>query len=360
VYYNSAKSKRSCLGWWHHTISCPGWTKATSTRFVYSRWEWSKCCCCESVSYPSGRALDTFDADIVVDMAAHQSCLQICRGEGDIVVFRLAGGDVSDPDEIFFMVDVPRVYEVYSLMTFELAKMNLRDAAALGLGTRMGAVAYSHDARYGMEGPATTPNLSEVCFYDSVTAKRTWLGAACHLDCCLPPVYKITSERILYVEWNWWHPCDTPLTSCVCLPKYLMAALLRDCCCGFATSDGTSAKAAMLKRREDRELDKTRNWCNKQCACPVGRSANFIDIDLLVDVGAHQRLDQLPLNEGDLLLYLLDGDASSAADGTGNKLRVKAVPEVFSLFDDFSYNLSQMDLSHFRQNAVAQQMMNRA
>ena len=32
------------------------------------------------------------------------------------------------------------------------------------------------------------------------------------------------------------------------------------------------------------------------------------------------------------------------------------MPEVFSLFDQFSYQLSLMDLSHFRQNAMRQDM----
>jgi hypothetical protein len=40
-------------------------------------------------------------------MSAHQSCLQICRGEGDLIVFRLEGGDLSDSSEVFYVTDVP-------------------------------------------------------------------------------------------------------------------------------------------------------------------------------------------------------------------------------------------------------------
>ncbi|GMH95772.1 hypothetical protein TrVE_jg12746 [Triparma verrucosa] len=356
VFYNSAKAKRSICGWWHYSISCPGWTKTTDKRFVYSRWEWAKCC---GINYPSGRALDTFDSDIVVDMSAHQTCFQICRGEGDLAVFRLEGGDLSDNDEVFYVTDVPNVYEVYSTMTFELAKMNLRDAAAVGLGTRMGAVAWSHDARSGAEGPATIEPGRELVFYNSVTAKRTLLGRLLHLDCCLPPVYKLTSERIMYVDWDVWHPCDAPITNCLLLPFYASRACLKDCCCGFSGSTGENATAALKRRQDNLEKDKTRNFVNKHCACPVGRTANFIDIDLVMDVGAHQRLAQLPLNEGDLILYLMDGDASIAAEGTGNKFYVKSVPEVFSLFDDLSYDLSNLDLTHFRQNAITQEIMRR-
>ena len=357
IFYNSATAPRSLLGKWHYCCSCPGWNKATSKRFVYSRWDWTDTSC--GCTCPSGRALDQFDSDIVVDMTAHQSCLQICRGEGDIVVFRLAGGDLSDSNETFFVTDVPHVYEVFSGLTFELAKMNLRDATAMGLGNRMGAVTRVHDARYGMEGTATTTGAGELVFYDSVKAKRTWIGRFFHLDCCLPPVYKITSERILYVEWDEYHPCDNPVTSCATCPCSVVSAILKDCCCGWGSAPDITANEAMRRRAENREKDKTRNCLNRNCIIPVGRTANFIDIDLVADVGAHQNLFQLPLNEGDLILHLMGGDASTANEGTGNKFYVKGVPEVFSLFDDFSYDLSNLDLTHFRQNAVTQEIMQR-
>jgi len=110
------------------------------------------------------------------------------------------------------------------------------------------------------------------------------------------------------------------------------------------------------RRRENREKNKTRNIINRNCGCPTGRTANFFDIDLLMDVGAHQNLVQLPLNEGDLILYLMPGDASMESEGIGDKFVAKDVPEVFSLFDDFSYDLSNLDLNNFRQNAMAMEM----
>jgi hypothetical protein len=357
VFYNSAKAPRSLWGWCHYGTSCPGWNKITSKRFVYSRWEWSQLPCLP-VNYPSGRQLDTFDSDIVVDRSAHQSLFQICRGEGDLIVFRLAGGDLSDGDAVFYATDVPHVYELYSTLTFELSKMNLRDAAAVGLGKRMGAVVHSYDARSGAEGPATKPNLGEVVFYDSVTAKRSFIGRLCHLDCCLPPIYKITSERVMYVTWDVWHPCDSPLESLFC-PCYAARAILRDCCCGCSNSNAEKADAALQRRAAEKELEKSRSFINKACACPVGRTANFLDIDLVMDVGAHQNMSQLFLNEGDLLLHVMPGDASMNAEGDGDKLTVKGVPEVFNLFDDISYDLSNLNLTHFRQNAVTQEIMER-
>jgi len=67
-------------------MACPGWNKVTSVRTVYSRWEKSKCL---GFDCPTGRQLDQFDADIIVDLSAHQTMLQVCRGEGDIIVHRL-------------------------------------------------------------------------------------------------------------------------------------------------------------------------------------------------------------------------------------------------------------------------------
>ena len=97
VFYNSAVASRSICGRVHYCISCPGWNKATSMRTVYSRWEFSECCCC---TVPTGRQMDAFDADIIVDISAHQNLFQICRGEGDIVLWRLAGGDLSHGGEL--------------------------------------------------------------------------------------------------------------------------------------------------------------------------------------------------------------------------------------------------------------------
>ena len=41
-----------------------------------------------------------------------------------------------------------QVYQVFSALTYELAKMNLKDAAAMGLGKRMGAAVRTFDSRW--------------------------------------------------------------------------------------------------------------------------------------------------------------------------------------------------------------------
>ena len=76
---------------------------------------------------------------------------------------------------------------------------------------------------------------------------------------------------------------------------------------------------------------------------------------MVVDVGAHQKCHQLPMNEGDLLLYRVGGDKSDS----DTVFLVRQVPEVFSTFDDLSYDLSRMDLSRFRTNAITTEVMRR-
>lgn len=117
-------------------LSCPGWTKATSKRFVYSRWETKPCCmsCFRGVNILTGRALDTLDSDVIADTSAHQT-------RWTFLCFRLEGGDLSNNDEVFHISSILNVYNVYSELTFELAKLNFRDAAAVGLGTRIGTIA---------------------------------------------------------------------------------------------------------------------------------------------------------------------------------------------------------------------------
>ena len=116
VFYDSAFARRTCLGKCHYCLACPGWSKLTTMRVAYSRWDLipctavpGACCtiCCDcggseadwlppdpkvmktptsdevgGCLLPCGRTLDTFDSDIIVDASAHQTCCQICRNEG--------------------------------------------------------------------------------------------------------------------------------------------------------------------------------------------------------------------------------------------------------------------------------------
>ena len=220
VFYDSARANRSLAGRLHHCMACPGWSKATSERVVYSRWnlvplcklpsvmvgQCCGCCCCapaeadwlpppdptriQTASTPSGgdacpswrlpcgRMLDTFDADIVVDASAHQTLLQICRGEGDVVLYRKAGADLSDPGELFVMPDVVQPFEVFSQVTFELAKIDLQGATTQALGARMGATVWNFDARTGADSTGGQPAFKasgwkgeqEKVFFDSASA----------------------------------------------------------------------------------------------------------------------------------------------------------------------------------------------
>jgi hypothetical protein len=96
---------------------------------------------------PCGRTLDTFDADIVVDVSAHQTMCQICRGEGDVIMYRKEGADLSDSSETFVMTDVVNPFGVFNELTFELSKINLQGATRAGLGARMGATVWSFNSK---------------------------------------------------------------------------------------------------------------------------------------------------------------------------------------------------------------------
>jgi len=285
-----------------------------------------------------------------VDMSAHQNLCQICRGEGDLLVHRLAGADLSDQNPLFILGDVAQVFDVFQNLTFELAKMNLKGLAGKGLGRLMGAVTWQRPA--GGDGDPVKhidPNL-ELVYYDSTKAKRTWLGYCCNADCCFPPIYKVTSERVLYTEWDWWYLCDNPAASCCC-GFYICRAAAADCCC---MQGGATERIAKARKADEKEAAREpRSRLSRFCAVPIGRTVSFFDMDIVVDIGAHQNCRQLPFNEGDLQIYRLAG---GDIDSNDTLFTVKNMPEVFSNFDDLSYTLSMMDLSHYRQSAVGAKM----
>ena len=171
-----------------------GLSQVTSVRVVYSRWEKTSCMGCEC---PSGRQLDQFDTDIIVDLSSHQNLMQIMRGEGDIIVHRLQG-DVSDSSPTFVLSDVPNVFSVFQELTFDLAKMNLRGLASKGLGKLMGAVTWQYPAGSDGEAVKHVDKDKELVYYDSVSASRTWLGWCCNANWCCGPVYKITSVGVFF------------------------------------------------------------------------------------------------------------------------------------------------------------------
>ena len=230
VFYDSAKARRTLLGKMHYCLACPGWSKLTTQRVVYSRWDLipiaevpnatcAICCDCggsqadwlppdtgsfrtttgenDECRVPCGRTLDTFDSDIVVDASAHQTLCQICRNEGDVVLYRKAGADLSDSSEVFVLPDVVSPFDVFNDVTFELSKINLQGATSSALGARMGATIWGFDARAGADGPSSKPwrGDKEFVFYDSLTARRTCLGYLCNAECCYPPIYKVRGSR---------------------------------------------------------------------------------------------------------------------------------------------------------------------
>ena len=402
VFYDSAKAERSLCGRVHYCLACPGWSKVTSQRVVYSRWDLVPitkapgiCCaaCCDcggedadwlppdpvvirtpdkhsgTCSVPCGRTLDTFDAEIIVDASAHQTLCQICRGEGDIVLYRKAAADLSDASEVFVVPDVVAPFDVFNDVTFELSKINLQGARAGTLGARMGATVWSHDARSGADGPAQHGaqhkpwrGQQEHVYYDSLTARRTCLGYLCSHDCCCPPIYKVTSERVLYTEWDYWYPCEDPLQSLTWCMCWAGRGVARECCCAIGASEAAveRLKAKTAKQLQQSAAHPAQHHGSRCCALPVGRTAHFFDLDIVADIRAKQSCWQLCLNDGSLHFGRLAGADASHSQRTHTFFNVKSVPEVFAYFDELSIELSRMELAHFRQNAMGNDMMRAA
>jgi len=163
---------------------------------------------------------------------------------------------------------------------------------------------------------------------------------------------------VLFTEWDWGHALDEPagFASCPCLSVwYLLRALARAFCCAVGASAAAEARlkaASGAGRKRADELEAVRGACGRCCRLPVGRTAHFFDIDLVADVRAQQACWQLPLNEGSMHFGRMAGGDASHDSKTHAFFNVKNVPEVFSYFDDFSWELSKLDLKHFRQNAM--------
>ena len=63
--------------------------------------------------------------DIVVDIGAKQRCSQLCLNEGDLLIYRLPGGDKDNDKPLFPVYNVPEVFSKFDSLSYELAKMDL-------------------------------------------------------------------------------------------------------------------------------------------------------------------------------------------------------------------------------------------
>jgi len=201
----------------------------------------------------------------------------------------------------------------------------------------------------------------EELYYDSRTAPRTLIGSCCHADICLPHEYKVTSERVTFTRWDQWYLLDEPCTNGLfCVPYHAVRATARECCCAIEAArlaEARRKRATEEERAKQAARAAQRGVCASACACPIGRTAHYFDMDIVADVRAHQSCWQLCLNEGTLEFGRLRGGDASHDARTAAFFRVRDVPEVFAHFDDFSYELSKLDLTHFRRNAMRNEMM---
>ena len=144
------------------------------------------------------------------------------------------------------------------------------------------------------------------------------------------------------------------------MPFHCCKGAVRECCCAIGASgvaEERRKRASEVERAKAAAREANRGKCCACCAVPIGRTAHFFDIDLVADVRAHQSCWQLCLNEGSLDFGRLRGGDATHQGTTASFFRVRDVPEVFAYFDQFSYELSKLDLSHFRQNAMRNDMM---
>jgi len=81
--------------------------------------------------------LDFFDTDLIVDVQAKQDLLQLCRNEGNLLVYRLSG-DQSDKKTVYTIADVPEVYTLFDDLSYDLARLDLKAYAENAVGQQMG------------------------------------------------------------------------------------------------------------------------------------------------------------------------------------------------------------------------------
>ena len=93
-----------------------GQYRFTCERVTKTTWEFCECC----TYWPNGRTVNFFDADIIVDISAHQRCSQMCLNEGDLLcVYRVAGADRSDGAKVFRIPQVPGAFVTFDDLSCE-------------------------------------------------------------------------------------------------------------------------------------------------------------------------------------------------------------------------------------------------
>lgn len=78
-------------------------------------------CCCRLSHHCDGVHFNVCSPFRVIEPLlsnVQQSCFQILLNEGDVILYRLPGGDPSDPRIEFPVESVPRVFEVRSCRVF--------------------------------------------------------------------------------------------------------------------------------------------------------------------------------------------------------------------------------------------------
>lgn len=131
ILFDSSKVQRSLCGSCHYNISnccCSNYIKVTSKRVVYTTWNKVPCPCdifglCGPI-VPVGKRMSQFDTVVIRDIDAKQDCFQMFTDEGDIVIYKVTGTDVSDGPNITIR-DVPNIFPMFDELSYHLANLHL-------------------------------------------------------------------------------------------------------------------------------------------------------------------------------------------------------------------------------------------
>ena len=292
----------------HYCLACPGWSKVTTARVVYplgphphQQGPWPVLPCCNFGAptltgsrrtlrsrTPSGDGECsvlaggrwTRSTRISSSMPGHQTPCQVeiasiliidrssppyprphqvCRGEGDLVLYRKAGADLSDSSEVYVLPDVVRPLDVFNDITFELSKTICIAAGAPEPGW---APTYGTSMPARCRRPASKP--WRACLLRLADRKKDlhWLRAA--MRCCCPPIYKVTSSASSTRNGT----CGTlARTRC---PRHavllLCTVLARECCALGASAAGRAAQGATSKQGQAAQAEESMGC--RFCASP--------------------------------------------------------------------------------------------
>ena len=131
ILFDSSKVQRGCIGQCHHNAvncCCSNYIKITSKRVMFTVWNKIPCPCdvcgiCGPI-IPVGKRISQFDTVVIRDIDAKQDCLQMFTDEGDIIIYKIEGTDVSHSPTLKIR-DVPNIFPMFDDLSYHLTNLHL-------------------------------------------------------------------------------------------------------------------------------------------------------------------------------------------------------------------------------------------